>query len=194
MFLLNRIQNVVVPLRESRYDTSGLPWYRRIFPLDMGSTTTRVIIRLPTVILCLRSFALWATITAQSASFFPSWRILQPLGDWAAAKTMDEICWTVFISVAAALAIASFTRGLEGHTHIGNAQPFNVVSHYAWEIYRYLPYKQVGFAFTHHMYSQVITHEETTDTPSRPNKHVLIMMLIPLLQVRCSPLITYGAE
>jgi hypothetical protein len=128
MFLLNRIQNVVVPLRQSRYDTSRLPWYRRIFPLDMSSTKTRTILRLPTMVLCLRALLLWTVVTSQVAGFFPGWKILEPLGDWAARMPMEDVSWTVFISVVAAIAVASFARGLEGHTHLGNSQPFNVVS------------------------------------------------------------------
>lgn len=135
-FLLNRIQNVVVPprhplathLSRSHRDRRSHPRsvWRKLFPLDLSSTLARTVLRLPTLYFMLRSMLLWTTIVLQASALFPAWSALRPLAAWADRKEMDQICWCTFLSICGALCVGTLTRGLEGAAGT-NAPPFNLV-------------------------------------------------------------------
>jgi len=66
---------------------------------------------------------LWGFIILQTSGVypetFPSWvpggvvGILQKLGDWAAHKPMDDVCWSSFCSLSMAYFVESFMRKLD---------------------------------------------------------------------------------
>jgi len=66
---------------------------------------------------------LWGLIILQTSGIcpqtFPSWmpggvvEILQKLGDWAAHKPMDDVCWISFCSLSMAYFVESFVRKLD---------------------------------------------------------------------------------
>jgi hypothetical protein len=146
---LNRIQNIVAPSRRPlphrtrSTPTSESRWsfFRlilpSIFPLDLSSTYSRTVLRLPTMYYILKSLLLWTILLLQASSTFPpfSWKPLQFLDDWASRKEMDEICWFTFRAICGALCVGALTRGLEG---VGstNASPFNLVC--SFPFYRHI--------------------------------------------------------
>jgi hypothetical protein len=137
--LLNRIQNIVVPSRRpplhhtpSAHDSRGrwvlymiLP---SIFPIDLSSTYSRMVLRLPSMYFIFKSLLLWTILALQASDYLSSatWKPLQLLGNWAARKEMDEICWSTFLAICGALCVGALTRGLEGVGN-SNAAPFNLV-------------------------------------------------------------------
>ncbi|TFY73074.1 hypothetical protein EWM64_g10938 [Hericium alpestre] len=181
--LLNRIQHIVAPSRQPlayrlRFDgahgyRSRLSFTRSIyaflFPIDLSSTFARTLFRVPTLYLLSKALALWFIILLQTSGFFPSfqWDWLQSIGTWAARKEMEDVCWSTFGAVCSALCVGALTRGLEG---VGgnNTSPFNLF----------------GYAFLLHLYSSPITHSEKQEgLPSRPDMHVVVTILMPLLQL-----------
>ena len=135
--LLNRIQNIVVPSRpppqRHALDLRSRPVFLRaflpsVFPIDLSSTFSRVVLRLPTMYLILESLLLWSILLLQAADCFPpsSWKPFRLLDDWAAHKEMDEICWFTFQAICAALCVGALTKGLEG-VGTSSASPFNLV-------------------------------------------------------------------
>jgi hypothetical protein len=137
---LNRIQNIVapsrrplpLPIRPTPNSRSRWPFFRlilpSIFPLDLSSTYSRMVLRLPTMYYILKSLLLWSVLLLQASDHFPpfSWRPFQLLDDWASRKEMDEICWFTFRAICGALCVGALTRGLEG-VGATNASPFNLV-------------------------------------------------------------------
>jgi len=138
--LLNRIQNIVVPSRRPPHhhtrSSSSLQssWalfnlvLPSFFPIDLSSTYSRTILRLPTMYYILKSLVLWTVLLLQAADYFPhsSWEPLQFLDEWVAHKEMEEICWFTFRVICGALCVGALTKGLEG---VGTtpASPFNLV-------------------------------------------------------------------
>lgn len=123
-----------LPYRLSRsyrnQQMSRLRWiYHSILPLDLSSTTARLIFRIPTLYFLSKALALWAVILLQTSDLFPSWqwRWLVRLGKWAAEKEMEDICWYSFGAVCSALCVGALTRGLEGAGAPANTSPFNLV-------------------------------------------------------------------
>ncbi|KAI0256581.1 hypothetical protein BJV78DRAFT_1117139 [Lactifluus subvellereus] len=179
--LLNRIQNIVVPSRRplphhmqptpnsrSRWSLFRLI-LPSIFPLDLSSTYSRTVLRLPTLYYILKSLLLWSVLFLQASDHFPpsSWKPFRLLDDWASHKEMDEICWFTFRAICGALCVGALTRGLEG-VGATNASPFNLF----------------GYTFMLHFYSSPLTHlVKPEGLPSRPDVNVIFTILMPLLQL-----------
>ncbi|CAE6392339.1 unnamed protein product [Rhizoctonia solani] len=91
---------------------------------------------------------------------------------WAAEKEMAYVCWTTYVAVCVAMVMNTLTRGLEGAASDG-PHAFNLF----------------GYSFLLHIYASPIMHQSPkhsvahTSTPSRPDKHVLITIILPLLQL-----------
>ncbi|KZT00061.1 uncharacterized protein LAESUDRAFT_739765 [Laetiporus sulphureus 93-53] len=185
--VLNRIHNIVVPPRNPlavrlhavhHYRGHGRgrgrwPFNRAVlglfFPVDLSSTSSRTLFRIPSIYLLLKSLFVWFVLLLQASQLYPSWQWgpVQAVGKWVAQKEMEDICWHTFTSTCIALAIGALTSGLEG-LHLNHNAPFNLFS----------------FAFQLHIYASSSTHtDKVQGAPSRPNKHVIITMLIPLLQL-----------
>ncbi|KAI0273512.1 hypothetical protein BC834DRAFT_854155 [Gloeopeniophorella convolvens] len=179
--LLNRIQNIVVPgrrppLHHGRSDTGPRSRWAvlrlilpSIFPIDLSSTYSRTILRLPTLYYILRSLVLWSVLFLQASDRFPSslWKPLQMLDEWASRQEMDDICWSTFLSVCGVLCVGALTRGLEG-VGSSNASPFNLF----------------GYSFMLHFYSSPLTHlVKPEGLPSRPDVNVVFTILMPLFQL-----------
>ncbi|TFK46661.1 hypothetical protein OE88DRAFT_1606369, partial [Heliocybe sulcata] len=181
--VLNRIQNIVVPprrplayrahrSRQPAYQGRG-SWYRllygSIFPVDLSSTFCRLVLRIPSLYFLAKALALWTIILIQTSDLFPSWQWswLQAINKWAATKEMEEVCWFTFTAICGGLCVGALTRGLEGQGS-PNSSPFNLF----------------GYAFLLHIYSSPLTHtRKAPGTPSRPEAHVIVTILLPLLQV-----------
>ncbi|GJE87852.1 hypothetical protein PsYK624_039360 [Phanerochaete sordida] len=163
-FLLNRVQNIVVPPRHSSYHRRIRSIERRfgrriwtrllraLVPVNLSSTRSRLVFRTPSIYLLLKSLTLC---------------LVRTLGEWAQRKPMDELCWSTFISVCVALFISSLTSGMEASHSTGNA-PFNLF----------------GYSFVLYVYASPMTHiHKGRGLASRPDVHVLITMMLPLLQL-----------
>ncbi|KAF8499950.1 hypothetical protein JB92DRAFT_3089932 [Gautieria morchelliformis] len=176
--LLNRIQHIVVPPRHSllrrlsRHSRSHQSTLRLLLalliPLNLSATRSRVLLRLPSLCLLWRALARFAVILLQAADLFPAASSLAPVAAWGARPEMKHVCWSTFTAVCVALAIEALMRGLEGR---GNSpsSPFNLF----------------GYAFLLHIYSSPITHrvKSPSDAPTRPDTHVLVTIIVPLLQL-----------
>ncbi|KDQ61231.1 hypothetical protein JAAARDRAFT_32233 [Jaapia argillacea MUCL 33604] len=179
--VLNRIQNIVVPPRhpfgfrtvhsQSRNTRTSIirTLYHSLFPINLSSTTCRLIFRIPSLYFLSKALSVWFLMLLQAAGLFPSiqWDWLQSLGVWVAARQIEDVCWYTFAAVCMALCVGALTRGLEGHT-LSNSSPFNLF----------------GYSFLLHIYSSPLTHaSKPQNLPSRPDVHVLITIILPLLQV-----------
>ncbi|TFY57761.1 hypothetical protein EVJ58_g6832 [Rhodofomes roseus] len=159
--VLNRIQNIVVPprnphatrLRAARNASGRLSFLYTLlglfFPVDLSSTFPRTVFRIPSIYNLSKALLLWTVLLLQAARFWPSWRLLQPVGQWVAQKEMEEICWFTFTSTCLALAIGALTGGMEG-LHLNHNAPFNLFS----------------FAFQLHIYSSPSTHVDNFQVES----------------------------
>jgi hypothetical protein len=157
-FLLNRVQNIVVPsyhatshdrrrLRQTTRDQlaydratnsswkAGITFIRLIIayilPVDFSSTTSRVIFRIPSIYLLLKALIVWIVILLQVGQLYPSnssYSWVNSLGETVQRRSMDQICWSSFLSACLALFIGALTNGLEGLHTTSNA-PFNLVRH-----------------------------------------------------------------
>ncbi|KAI0326008.1 hypothetical protein GY45DRAFT_1259836 [Cubamyces sp. BRFM 1775] len=182
-FILNRIQNIVVPprrppeLRMHRNNFnlhSHLSWRRmvfsRLFPVDFSSTCARLVSRLPSLYLLGRAVVLWTVLLLQTQQWTTaltksSW--LQPLVAWVAEKKMEDVCWYTFLSACATLCIGTLTTGLEG-LNMNDSSPFNLFA----------------FAFQLYVCAASNAHTQKEDeAPPRPDVHVIITILLPLLQL-----------
>ncbi|KZS89969.1 hypothetical protein SISNIDRAFT_525442 [Sistotremastrum niveocremeum HHB9708] len=180
VFLLNRMQHLVVPTRDSlvRQWRRSNPIVRHVWasflPVDLSSTTARFVLHSPSLALLLYSLLLMSVTLLQTSGLFPKWQVewLQSLGDWASKKHMRDICWITFGAVCSSLTVEQLVRGLEGSPSSASSS-FNLF----------------GYAFLLHIYSSPITHlkpnygNSSNTLPSRPDKHVLITMIIPLIQL-----------
>ncbi|OJT14938.1 hypothetical protein TRAPUB_8508 [Trametes pubescens] len=182
-FVLNRIQNIVVPPRrppgfrihrnQFGLRDRHLSWHQLVmatfFPVDFSSTFSRMLFRVPSMYLLGKAVVLWAALLLQaqqgSAITEVSW--LQPLGAWAASKKMEDVCWYTFLSACIALCIGTLTTGLEG-LNMNDTSPFNL------------------FAFAFQLYVCSAAHnlsQKETEAPSRPDVHVIITIMLPLIQL-----------
>ncbi|KAF8275143.1 hypothetical protein EI94DRAFT_1712450 [Lactarius quietus] len=178
--LLNRIQNIVVPSRQpqlhhtrSAHDLQGRWVFRMIlpsiFPMDLSSTYSRTVLRLPSMYYISKSLVLWSILALQASDCLSSthWKPLRLLDNWAARKEMDEICWSTFLAICGALCIGALTRGLEG-VGATNAAPFNLF----------------GYSFMLHFYASPLTHlVKPEGLPSRPDVNVIFTLFVPLFQL-----------
>ncbi|KAH9950322.1 hypothetical protein B0H21DRAFT_724327 [Amylocystis lapponica] len=180
-FVLNRIHNTVVPRRNPlafhlhaarRYRN---PWTLRhlilsaLFPIDLTSTVARSIFRVPSIYFLSKCLLLWSVLLMQTTGIFPSWKWswLQTLGSWVSQKPTEDVCWFTFTSACTALAIGALTNGLDG-LNLSNNSPFNLFS----------------FAFQLYIYASPTTHTTATKGAlSRPDKHVMITIALPILQL-----------
>ncbi|KAF8912185.1 hypothetical protein CPB84DRAFT_1761521 [Gymnopilus junonius] len=202
--LLHRMQNIVlpsrIPARRSRHayrfgPSFATPFHHRIIwtrfyssllPLDFSSTTTRLILHLPSTYYLGKMLLTWFCLVLQTSEIFPAfsedvvarWAVLgwvNHFGMWCAQKEMSDICWQTFVAVCAAFLVEGFVRALAGlgtgfpiGGHDPNTSPFNLI----------------GYAFLLHVYSSPVAHAyKPDDLPSRPDKHVIITITIPLLQL-----------
>jgi hypothetical protein len=182
--LLHRIQNIVVPPQRpfayhlARHNRQQYSLFRLIYyavlPLDFSSTSSRLIFYLPSLYFLSKVLLLWSIILLQTSSLFPplKWDWVNRASDWASAMPMDDVCWRTFVAVCVASCVETLVRGLEGAGTNGNLSPFNLH----------------GYAFLLHIYASPITHVNKPEgRPSRPDKHIVVIMTIPLLQVRLYP-------
>lgn len=136
----NRIQDIVSPPRlgprQHRNRDDGTPYglrsrarhvWSRLFPIDLSSTLSRTIIRLPSSYLLLKSLFIWTTIVLQAFRLFPTTHVgwLHDIDTQVDRWETGEVCWSTFIAVCAALCINYITSGLEGLGR--DAPPFNLV-------------------------------------------------------------------
>jgi hypothetical protein len=80
-------------------------------------------IRLPGIILLLRAWVLFAVLTSQVAGLWPLHvhssipspiaRLISRFGQWAGGKTMETVCWQVFVSVCVGLTCSGLANGLD---------------------------------------------------------------------------------
>lgn len=190
--VLHRIQNIVIPSRipPNRGLRPGVSigWRRRfaffgrissaLFPLDLESTSTRLSVHLPSLYLVFRMLAIWFVLVLQTSNMWPEntgigW--VEQLGGFVRKAEMEEVCWKTFVAVSACFAVEGFMNALEGIEAgfpIGrnlnpNTSPFTIF----------------GYAFLLHLYSSPFAHGQNTgDTPSRPDKHAVMTITIPLIQ------------
>ncbi|KAH7929644.1 hypothetical protein BV22DRAFT_1002256 [Leucogyrophana mollusca] len=174
--LLHRIQNIAVPPRHPFSRFTRIPrrrpfiymMYHSVFPINFSSSLSRFVLRLPSLYFVCKALFVWTVTLAQTSDRFPPWEFpwLQAVGQWAAQKEMQDLCWSTFCAVCGALCVEALTRGLEGGNN--NASPFNLF----------------GYAFLLHIYSSPMTHEhKLEDSKSRPDKHVVLTIILPLLQL-----------
>ncbi|KAI6036397.1 hypothetical protein BKA83DRAFT_4162275 [Pisolithus microcarpus] len=164
--LLHRIQNIVVPPRHHFPNRTPLQRSRRlaflrhrIFPLDLSSSWIRLVLRSPTLYFLGKSLLMWVITLAQTANKFSS--LNSPC-----LLEMATLCWSTFCSVCGVLCMEALTRGLEGGNNSGS--PFNLF----------------GYAFLLHIYSSPMTHSNKLEgLASRPDKHVVLIILLPLLHL-----------
>ncbi|KAF8624121.1 hypothetical protein AX15_006030 [Amanita polypyramis BW_CC] len=196
-FVLHRMQNIILPSRtpirhrrdfvgflnggaSQRYSFVRHILLRRLvsffLPLDISRTRTRLALQLPSLCVLTKMLFLWGLLVLQTCDMMPEWSWVQKMGTWSEKKEMSEICWTTFCAVGAVFCVEGFVRALDGmsttfalNTHSNpNASPFNLI----------------GYTFLLHVYSSPATHVRKLDgLPSRPDKHVIITIAIPLLQL-----------
>ncbi|KAG2150733.1 uncharacterized protein EDB93DRAFT_1141905 [Suillus bovinus] len=174
--LLHRIRNIVVPrdhfitrfTRTARLRASANSFIPPVFPLDLSSSITRLVLRSPSLYFILKMVAIWLIVLAQTADKFPTWDLssLQLVGTYVAKRETADLCWSTFCAVCGVLCMEGLTHGLEGGAH--RPSPFNLL----------------GYAFLLHTYSSPVTHWVTLEgSTSRPDKHVVFTILLPLLQL-----------
>ncbi|KAF9014146.1 hypothetical protein BDQ17DRAFT_1386668 [Cyathus striatus] len=196
-FLLHRMQNVIIPSRSfrrrvanNRSSNLGFGSFRHIYlsllPLNLSRTSTRLAVHLPSLYFLSKMLLLWFLLVLQTSDMFPRidvqtaerWHIgwIAGLDIWSRNKEMSEICWSTFCAICGAFSVEGFVRALDG---IGGGFPLagNMNPNTS-------PFNLVGYAFLLHIYSSPITHMHQPDGfPSRPDKHVMITITIPLLQL-----------
>ncbi|KAF8208714.1 hypothetical protein K438DRAFT_1812764 [Mycena galopus ATCC 62051] len=185
--LLHRIQNIVVPARTPSHSraTHGTSrrfyghtvqrLYESLLPLDVTRTSTRLAFHLPTLYFLCKMLFVWTVILLQTSDLYPTWDsgYVYSLGQWTQRLEMHQVCWRTFCSICAAFAMEAFVRGLDGSGFgliqmNANTSPFNLI----------------GYAFLLHLYSSPMTHVyKPPSLPSRPDKHVIVTITIPLLQL-----------
>ncbi|KAF8868869.1 hypothetical protein BD779DRAFT_824016 [Infundibulicybe gibba] len=191
--IMHRIQNTTIPTRlphrfeGARPDQSRSYGYTLIFrrarslffPLNLSHIPTRVGLHLPSLYLLLKILLLWGTLVLQSFGLYPalgfSW--VTRLGEWSSSMEMSQVCWMTFCAICMAFSVEGFVRaldGLGGHGFMGGQINSNT------------SFNLVGYAFLLHIYSSPNSHipqSEPNGPPTRPDKHVIITIAIPLLQL-----------
>ncbi|KAG1728615.1 uncharacterized protein EDB91DRAFT_1060458 [Suillus paluster] len=171
--LLHRIRNIVVPprhqlfsriSRRSAFLHFAIP---TVFPLDLSSSICRLVLRSPSLYLVFKMLFIWVIVIAQAADKFPTWNLwLQSVGTYVAQRETADLCWSTFCAVCGVLCMEGLTHGLEGGAH--RPSPFNLL----------------GYAFLLHTYSSPVTHGiKLEGSTSRPDKHVIFTIILPLLQL-----------
>lgn len=170
--ILNRIQHVVAPAQSHRARTLQ-SWCSWLFPIDASATPTRFIMRSVSLYLLWKSALRMTVIVFQAFDAFPAMRILEPLGRWASASSMIDVCRSSFVAVCSGMVVSSFTRGLDGsHPPISS---FNLPQ-YAFLLHLYS--SPLGTVF-----NRILGAQNGQNPALRPNRHVLMTMLLPLLQI-----------
>ena len=99
----------------------------RVFPINLSSTLSRTIIRLPSSYLLLKSLCTWTVILLQSFRLIPNthsgW--LHNVDARVGRLETGTVCWSTFVAVCIALCVNYITSGLEGFGR--DASPFNLV-------------------------------------------------------------------
>ncbi|KAF8888196.1 hypothetical protein CPB85DRAFT_1334718 [Mucidula mucida] len=198
--LMHRIQNIVVPPPQTHHPNTNLlrnrarvrlrrcdfigALYTRLLPLNISRTSTRLLLHLPTLYWMSRMLVVWSVLLVQSMwdpDYTPSQSAdgeedlrtmlsSTSLFTYVAEQHMSVIAWSTFCAVCAAFCVEGFVKGLGGLGHMqANTSPFNLV----------------GYAFLLHIYSSPLTHtvHPPSPLPSRPDKHVIFTILIPLVQL-----------
>ncbi|PPQ88335.1 hypothetical protein CVT25_012446 [Psilocybe cyanescens] len=202
-----------LPARRSRHayrfgPSFASPWrhsfsWQHIFgsflPLNLARTSTRLVLHLPSVYFLAKMLLLWSLLALQTSEIFPEFSDDQKvawygvlgwvdhLGKWCGQKDMSEICWETFCAVCAAFLVEGFIKALDGmgtgfpiNNVNPNTSPFNLSLNDEAETY----VLQVGYAFLLHVYSSPVTHTfKPENGASRPDKHAIITIGIPLLQL-----------
>jgi hypothetical protein len=98
-----------------------------VFPVDLSSTLSRTIIRLPSAYFLLKSLFIWTVIVLQAFRLFPNTHTgwLHDVGTRVGRLETGEVCWSTFMAACAALCVNYITSGLEGLGR--DASPFNLV-------------------------------------------------------------------
>lgn len=98
-----------------------------MFPINLSSTLSRTIIRLPSSYLLLKSLFTWTVIVLQAFRLFPNtnsgW--LHNVDARVGRLETGTVCWSTFVAVCVALCVNNITSGLEGLGR--DASPFNLV-------------------------------------------------------------------
>ncbi|KAH8099653.1 hypothetical protein BXZ70DRAFT_942746 [Cristinia sonorae] len=178
-FLINRVQNIVVPPRHpvlyhNRRHTRGLSssrgrlgFYMNLLPIDPSSTFSRFAFRVPSIYLLGKTLLIWTIALLQAAELYPSkdWSLAQRLGSWVAGKTMEEICWFTFTSVCVTLFVGALTNGLEGNNST-NQTPFNLFA----------------YSFILYIYASPAMHvkQSLDGGNTRPDKQIIVTLILPL--------------
>ncbi|KAK0211329.1 hypothetical protein DFS33DRAFT_371615 [Desarmillaria ectypa] len=184
--LMHRIQNIVVPTRfpnvsqinsqRRRHSSLTRRFYNALLPLDVSRTSTRLALHIPSLYYMCKMLLMWTLLLLKSANLCPEYEsgTMHDLLLWSQEKDMNQIAWSTFCAVCAAFCVEGFVKGLDGvgvgiGAHMqANSSPFNLV----------------GYAFLLHIYSSPITHVSKPEgLPSRPDKHVIFTIAIPLLQL-----------
>lgn len=138
----------------------------------------RFALHLPTLYLLSQKLLLWVLLVIQTSGI----RIgsSAQLMAWAEKKDMSEVCWSTFVAICAAFCVEAFVRALDGQGSHGAA--FGM----GGENSNTTPFNLVGYAFLLHIYSSPSSHNYyplAKGMPSRPDKHVVITIAIPLFQL-----------
>ncbi|KAG8683742.1 hypothetical protein FRC08_014100, partial [Ceratobasidium sp. 394] len=183
--ILNRIAHVVVPPRQTGRRRQPRRIWHALFPINVSATHTRLVSRAPSIALLgtalflllialVQAAAIWEPLATKSEDGTWSGMWYVRACRWAAGKEMSFVCWATYIAVCVAMVMNTLTTGLEGGGAEGS-HSFNLF----------------GYSFLLHIYASPIMHTQTSkqplpteDTPpSRPDKHVLITIILPLLQL-----------
>ncbi|PVG04101.1 hypothetical protein CPB86DRAFT_721686 [Serendipita vermifera] len=170
--ILNRIQHVVSPSHDPDSLRLG-PWISKFLPINASSTQTRFLIRSVSLYMLCKTTLRMGIIVLQAFEMYPSARPFAPLGQWAAMASMVDVCWSAFVAVCLAMVVSTFTRALDGSGTPTSS--FNLPQ----------------FAFLLHLYSSplgsmfnpVVNPQQGSTPAPRPNRHVLMTIMLPLLQI-----------
>jgi hypothetical protein len=111
--LLNRIQHVVVPTHDPQAGRLN-SWLSKLLPIDASATQTRFLLRSASLYLLWKSLLLMGAILLQAFGMFPDIPLLESLRQRASTTNMVDVCWSSFVAICVAMAISTFTRGLDG--------------------------------------------------------------------------------
>lgn len=169
--VINRIQHIVAPVHEVHATGLG-SWRSKLLPIDPTSTRTRFLIRSISLYLLWKSLICQAIILLQAFDLYPSSSVFAPLGQSIGMLSMVDVCWSSFVAVCAAMTINTFTRSLDGSS---SSSSFNLPQ----------------YAFLLHLYSSPLgsVFNRVSDPLAgkrlapRPNRHVLVTIFLPLLQL-----------
>ncbi|TRM59198.1 hypothetical protein BD626DRAFT_633340 [Schizophyllum amplum] len=186
--LVHRIQNVVVPSRapnpQHRRDRGLVRRaYDAFLPIDLERTTTRFALHSVSLYLIMRVLVIWFAIVLQTSQLYPmdsSVYMVRQLGQYTQRLSMGNVCWDTFVAICAVTCAETFTRGLDG---LGNSFLTSPASS--------SPFHLLSYSFMLHIYSTSGSHTFRPDgLPSRPDKHVCIALIIPIIHVAIQHIIS----